>query len=625
MNLIFRILILEIQMPIIISQKSSLVVLFLLLISVFHAVGLSQSKDSLVREMENSLLPYVLIEGEPSLNLQDRMGYYKVPGISIAIIRDFKIEGTRNYGVMDADIQKPVTDETLFNVGSLSKAVASLAVLRLVEDGKVDLRADINDQLISWFVPKNEYTKQGKVTPLLLMNHSGGAMFSPGIGYLKDNFPTNLQVLRGEKPAQSGPVIIDKIPGTEYQYSNAGYSILQQLIVDVTGKSYPEYVKEAIFAPLDMQRATLFQPLSEKLEKVAAAGHMNNGLPISGKRVYIQPAAAGGVWTNSIDYAKFIIELQKANTGKSSNIISPTLAKEMLSPHVSKQYGLGVFMREIGGEINYFGHMGDNKGFFAGFISHLTDGYGAVVLTNSQNGAQLIREITKGIAKVYGWKKFLPEEQKLVPIGKKMMDQFYGRYSIGSDDYFEVIKEHDKLFINQFDKAQLYHVGDGKFVTKFRQGYLQFKNGSDQKESYAVYHFADELGRFLNAPRICRKMDEDEKVPIELLKEGQIDEALRLYSKIKQENPSDFYVSENRFNMLGYNYLNKGLFEEAITILKLNVEFYPESANCYDSLAEAFMRNGDSELAIINYKRSLELNPKNQNAVLMLKKMGAEQ
>ncbi len=179
--------------------------------------------------------------------------------------------------------------------------------------------------------------------------------------------------------------------------------------------------------------------------------------------------------------------------------------------------------------------------------------------------------------------------------------------------------EHDKLFINQFDNAQLFHVGDGKFVIKTRLGYLQFDFDTEQNVSNAVYYFSDELGRFLNEPITCYKMNPGEKMPIELLEEGQIEEALSLYRKIKQENPSDISVSENRFNSLGYNYMGKGMFDEAIAILKLNVEFYPESANTYDSLAEAYMNNGDNELAIINYKKSLQLNPSNSNAVERLK------
>jgi tetratricopeptide (TPR) repeat protein len=444
-------------------------------------------------------------------------------------------------------------------------------------------------------------------------------MFSPGVGYLPDNFPTNLQVLNGESPSQTSAVVIDKIPGTEYQYSNAGYSILQQLVVDSEGKSFPEAARENIFLPLEMSNSTFQQPLPEELIKFASAGHESNGLPLSLKRYFYPHLAAGGLHTTTSDYAKYIIELQKSYLGKSNKIISHELAEEMLSPHVSKQYGLGVFMREIYGQINYFGHLGDTRGFFAGFVSHLRDGYGAVVFTNSQNGANLIREITNGIAQVYGWKLYLPEEYKVLAIDDMMMDQYCGRYSICLDGYFEVKKQQNKLFINQFDNAKLFHVGDGKFVIKTRLGYLQFNFDPDQNVSTAVYYFSDELGRFLNDPITCYKMKPGEKVPIELLEEGQIEEALNLYRKIKQENPSDFNVSENRFNSLGYNYMGKGMFEEAFAVLKLNVEFYPESANTYDSLAEAYMNNGDNELAITNYKKSLELNPNNSNAIERLK------
>ena len=192
-------------------------------------------------------------------------------------------------------------------------------------------------------------------------------------------------------------------------------------------------------------------------------------------------------------------------------------------------------------------------------------------------------------------------------------------------DYFEVKKEQDKLYINQFDNAQLYHVGDGKFVTKFRLGNLQYKFDSAGNVASVVYYFSDELGRFLSEPVTCYKMSQGQKLPVELLNEGQIDEAVNLYRKIQKENPSDFYVSENRFNSLGYSYMGQNEFEKAIVIFKLNTEFYPESGNCYDSLAEAFMNSGNKEQAIINYKKALELNPNNQNAAGMLKKLESKQ
>lgn len=609
----------------IILNKISSLLIFISIIFTFQTISFSQTQDSLILKVENGLLPFVLIEGEPSFNLLDRMNYYKVPGVSIAVIKDFKVLWNKQYGFMDSEIRNPVTDKTLFNVGSLSKGVAALTVLNLVEEGKIDLNEDINKQLISWKIPENEFTNQAAVTPLLLMNHSGGTMFSPGVAYLTDNFPTNLQILNGESPSQTKAVVVDRIPGTEYLYSNGGYSILQQLVVDVEQKSFPEVVREKIFRPLGMENTTFQQPLPEELIKNASAGHMSNGLPIVGKRYFFPNMAVGGLWTTASDYAKYIIELQKSHLGKSNKIISQELTKEMLSPHVSKQYGLGVFMREMYGEINYFGHLGDSRGFFAGFISHLTDGYGVVIFTNGQNGANLIREITNGIAKIYNWAKYLPEEYKIADIDVNRINNYCGRFSIGSDDYFEITNEQNKLVINRFDDAQLFHIGNGKFVIKFRLGNLQFNFDKDNNASSVVYYFSDELGRFLSEPVTCYRMNKGEKIPIELFDEGKIDAAVNLYRKLKNDNPSDFYISENRFNSLGYAYMGQNEFEKAIAIFKLNTEFYPESGNCFDSLAEAFMNSGDNKQAIINYKKALELNPNNQNATIMLKKLVADE
>jgi len=512
----------------------------------------------------------------------------------------------------------------VFNVGSLSKGVAALTVLRLVREGKIDLNRNVNDQLISWKLPVNEFTKKSVVTPLLLMNHSGGVMFSPPYSYLPENLPTLLQLLNGESPAQSRPVVVDRVPGTEFMYSNAGYSILQQLTIDVEKKPYPEITREKIFQPLGMNNSSFEQPLPADLLKNACAGHSADGKTLAMKRYVYPIMAAGGLWTTTSDYARYIVELQKAYQGRSDKIISRELAKEMLTSHVSEQYGLGVFIRDYNGEKNYFGHLGDNRGFFAGFIAHLTDGYGAVVFTNSQNGAELIREIFNGIAAVYGWKGYLPEEYKIVALDDEAMDRYPGRYLLGSDDYFEVKRVDNQLYLNRSDNAQLYHVGEGKFVTKFRKGYLQFIPDADQKPSSAIYYFSDELGRFLNEPVTCSRMDPGEKIPRELLDEGKFAQAMDRYRAIKQGNPADVYLSENRFNNLGYQYLTQQKYEQALAIFKLNVEFYPESANCYDSLAEAYMHNGDTELAILNYRKSLELNPDNQNAVRMLKELGVK-
>jgi len=107
-----------------------------------------------------------------------------------------------------------------------------------------------------------------------------------------------------------------------------------------------------------------------------------------------------------------------------------------------------------------------------------------------------------------------------------------------------------------------------------------------------------------------------------MLMAGKTAEAIEAYRKIFKDTPRNVSVSENRLNNLGYSLLQQKKLPEALALLKLNVEFYPNAWNTYDSLAEAYMTNGDKELAIANYKKSLELNPQNSNGREMLKKLG---
>ena len=579
-----------------------------------------EKKIDLISQVENGLLPMTILAGEPTYNIEERMRFYKVPGVSITVVDNFEPVWTKHYGVMDSELNNPVTDETLFNVGSLSKGVASLTVLSLVGNDKISLDEDVNSQLKSWKVPENEFTEVTKPTPRMLLNHSGGAMHHYAMNYLRNNFPTITELLSGEPPAQERPTVIDYVPGTEFQYSNPGFAILQQLVVDRDKKPFYTVAKENIFNFLEMNHTTFEQPLPLELEKSACAGHRHTGEPIDVKRYYYPNAAAGGLWTTSYDYAKFVVELQKSYHSISNKVISQELAQEMISPGISKQYGLGVFMRGRDGE-KYFGHMGDNAGFFAGYISHTTDGYGAVVFTNSQNGAQLIREITKSIAKAYVWKGYLPEEHQIVNIDEETMNRFCGRYKAGSDEVIEVILTDGDFFIKGFEDDKLYHVGENKFVMKSRMGSITFIMNESRKFDEIKYQFTDELGRFLYEEKTCPRIGSEEKIPKELLDESRIDEAINAYQRIFYENKNDSYLTENRLNMMGYQYIYKKMYDQAIAILVLNTEFYPDSPNCYDSLGEAYMKSGNKELAIENYKKVLELNPENQNAKNKLKQL----
>lgn len=164
-------------------------------------------------KLEQNLLPPLLIKGEKGWTLAERMQYYRVPGVSIAVIKDFKIQWSKGYGIKDVNTGEPVTAETLFQAASCSKPLTALAALKLVQDGKLKLNENVNDMLTGWKLPENEFTAQQKVTLKHLLSHSGGTTVQGFRGYeIDQKLPTLLQVLDGVAPANSSPIRVDQAP-----------------------------------------------------------------------------------------------------------------------------------------------------------------------------------------------------------------------------------------------------------------------------------------------------------------------------------------------------------------------------------------------------------------------------
>jgi len=167
-------------------------------------------------------------------------------------------------------------------------------------------------------------------------------------------------------------------------------------------------------------------------------------------------------------------------------------------------------------------------------------------------------------------------------------------------------------------KFELLPVADGTFIRRDQNIKYRFVRGAAGVSEIQV---TLPRGELLTVPKISAEA----LIPFEMLMAGNIDKALDAYRQIKKENPDNAAVSEARINGLGYGFLRAKKLPEAISYFKLNAELYPQSFNVYDSLAEAYMANGDKELAIANYKKSLELNPSNTNATQMLKKLNGAQ
>jgi len=357
--------------------------------------------------------------GEP-LTVDSLMEAYKVPGLSVAIIDDFKIAATKVYGVTQAGGATPVTSRTLFQAGSVSKPVAAVGALRLVQNGKLSLDEDVNRRLKSWQVPENEFTKAQKVTLRRILSHSGGLTvhFFPGYA-VGEPLPKLTEILDGKPPANTAPIRVDFVPGTRWRYSGGATLIEQQLMIDATGKQFPQLMRELVFDSLEMDDSTYEEPLPGSRAAAAACGTLANGETVPGKLHIYPEMAAAGLWTTPTDLAKLAIEIALSKRAQSNRVLSEPLANEMLKvqmPRVEEislgdaqhrdRMGLGFF---LGDETrpDLFGHIGDDQGFQSMLMMFADTGQGAAIMANSDSGITLGDFLLDQIARERGWKKYV--------------------------------------------------------------------------------------------------------------------------------------------------------------------------------------------------------------------------
>ncbi len=351
-------------------------------------------------------------ETEKKMALSERMAFYQVPGVSIAVINDYKVEWTRGYGVTKAGSDTPVIPETLFEAASTTKLLGSVIALRLVEQEQLDLDEDVNQYLKSWKIPDNEFTQEEKVTLRRLLTHQSGINRPEG-GFDEEegSVPSLVQILKGESPAKNQAAVVEYVPGSKHQYSNMGYLVIQLLLEDVMGKPYPQIVEETIFEPLGMKNSTLVHPLNAELKKRWALPHDQE------VKAYDRPQsptalAQGGLVTTPTDLALFAIELMRVYQGQSERILSQKTVQQMFSVEkelapaqffgISAQ-GLGVFLMGKGQNV-YFLYAGHNApGATSVLIASPVTGKGAVIMTNGVADLQLSLEILPAIANEYNW------------------------------------------------------------------------------------------------------------------------------------------------------------------------------------------------------------------------------
>ena len=384
-----------------------------------------------ITRIERGLLPAIALRGraDTTFAIADRMRRYGVPAVSIAVIDSGRVVWTRAYGKVEAGRSEPADTTTLFQAGSISKAVTSVAALRLVDDGALKLDENVNNRLVTWKVPESALTRENPVTLRGLLSHGAGvgvASFFPGYKP-REQVPTLHQVLDGAPPASNPPVRVETRPGTAWSYSGGGTTIVQQLLVDVMKTDFPLLMQRVVLEPAGMRRSTFVLPETPDVTGYAT-GHSPADAPVPGRWRTHPELAAAGMWSTATDLAQFGVALLNAKRGAPNAILKSGTARDMLTRQIGS-WGLGVALGGGGGDSATFGHEGSTAGFTSRLLVLGETGQGVAIMTNGESEA-LINEITRSIASEYRWPVRSRPEKLVATIDPAGFADLAGRYRI---------------------------------------------------------------------------------------------------------------------------------------------------------------------------------------------------
>ncbi len=335
-----------------------------------------------------------------------------LPGVAIALIENSKIVTTRNYGFADVSRKIPVTDDTLFQIASISKPIAAWGIMKLVEQGKVSLDAPVDQYLTRWQLPPSEFNNEDVTIRRLLM-HFGGTSLSGcnGTSYdepwytiediLNGSLPELDQVQIdyakrwGMDPARKGEAVeVIHQPDSRFEYSGGGFTMLELVIEEVSGVDFTTFMREEILNPLGMPEST-FEIHKEQLAKVAVPYSENlEVLPL----YRINGKAAGGMYSTITELAQFACAEMEGSNGEAPGrgVLTAESVAEMHRPDRFAEADMGMdFYTGLGhyivnmGDIQAVQHTGGNMGWRTVYTIIPEKKLGFVCLINSAGGNDL--------------------------------------------------------------------------------------------------------------------------------------------------------------------------------------------------------------------------------------------
>jgi len=308
------------------------------------------------------------------------------PGLSLALTARKGLLGTRTYGVANENTREPVTDRTLFQIGSITKHFTAIACLRLVQQGLLDANAPVTD-ILDWFEVQSDFDVP--ITFHHLLTHTAGLVM------MMDSFPSSWWQTWALRDTSLGFE-----PGSRFSYSNVGYNVLQCVIQTITGKSFADSLHELIFSPLGMTES--YGEVSSALYPRMAQGHKVSAYddrPASRSdrqhvvNWYELSAGCASVVTTASDLSIFLrMLLNEGRDGSGMQFLSPETFSLMVHPHAVMEgffegttQGYGVMIEQSADTDNQRRIIGggENLGFEAAMYGDFETGIGVVLFVNS--------------------------------------------------------------------------------------------------------------------------------------------------------------------------------------------------------------------------------------------------
>ena len=407
-------------------------------------------------------------------------------------MENHKLTWTLTEGVIDHKSKRKIDKNTVFQAASISKFVFASVLLRYRQENNLDLDVDVNTLLKSWQLPKHEWSGAAPVSLRRLLSHSAGVTVHGFGGYKAgENIPSIIDVLEGTGAANSKSVLVDIKPGTINRYSGGGTTIAQLVLQDQSHTPLPTLANNLVFKPLKMKHSAYSQPLDEKLVNNAALPHRSSGQSIAeGPRIY-PTLAASGLWTTPSDLLRLTSKILGSYQGIDESFLANKTATEMLTPQI-ESIGMGVSLELEQNIVTSFSHGGANEGFRAQLFVKTKTGDGIAIMTNSDNGSELINSVLSRVSKIYGWNEFKQIEKNATVMKPTLYQSAIGSYKI-TKPFISTLSLQAKgaqfnVNMGDFVKDEMFYVqNDTKLFSTSGMELNLHKNGAGEIESISFW------------------------------------------------------------------------------------------------------------------------------------------